>query len=63
MTAAPVEVPQVLINQLSSGGRLVAPVGSMGSQDLIVIEKTGKGIITRRSAGAVSFVPMKPGEK
>jgi hypothetical protein len=31
--------------------------------DLVVIEKDAAGHISRRMAGAVVFVPMKPGEK
>ena len=63
LTAAPPELPQALIAQLSPGGRLVAPIGSTWNQELIVIEKKTDGTIRRRSAGAVSFVPMKPAGK
>jgi len=59
VTAAPLEIPPALIAQLAKGGRLVAPVGPMGEQELIVIEKSAGGGITRRTAGAVAFVPMK----
>jgi protein-L-isoaspartate(D-aspartate) O-methyltransferase len=61
VTAAPPQIPQALIAQLSKGGRLVAPVGSTWNQELIVIEKKADGSVTRRNLGAVSFVPMKPG--
>ena len=61
VTAAPPELPQALVAQLARGGRLVAPIGSMWNQELIVIEKKTDGTIRRRSMGAVSFVPMKPG--
>jgi len=60
VTAAPPELPEALIAQLSAGGRLVAPIGSIWSQELIVIEKEADGTIKRRSVCAVSFVPMKP---
>ena len=63
LTAAPPAVPETLVAQLSSGGRLVAPVGQTWNQELIVIEKKADGRIQRRSMGAVSFVPMKPGAK
>jgi protein-L-isoaspartate(D-aspartate) O-methyltransferase len=63
VTAAPPELPQALIAQLARGGRLVAPVGPMWEQELIVIEKKADGTIKRRQAGAVSFVPMKPAGK
>jgi protein-L-isoaspartate(D-aspartate) O-methyltransferase len=60
VTAAPPELPEALIAQLSAGGRLVAPVGPMWSQELIVIEKQADGTIKRRPVCGVSFVPMKP---
>lgn len=63
VTAAPPDVPQALIAQLSKGGRLVAPVGATSDQDLIVIEKTPDGKINRGSMGGVRFVPMRPGGK
>lgn len=59
VTAAPPEIPQALLDQLSAGGRLVAPVGaSPWTQELVVIEKTAGGEIRRRSVAAVMFVPM-----
>ena len=60
LTAAPPEIPAALIGQLARGGRMVAPVGSTWNQELIVIEKKPDGTIVRRSAGAVTFVPMRP---
>jgi protein-L-isoaspartate(D-aspartate) O-methyltransferase len=62
VTAAPPELPEALIAQLARGGRLVAPIGSTWNQELIWIEKAADGTIKRRSAGPVSFVPMKPGK-
>jgi protein-L-isoaspartate(D-aspartate) O-methyltransferase len=56
VTAAPADVPPALVDQLAVGGRLVIPVGEW-TQDLIVIEKTEKGI-TRRNVLPVRFVPM-----
>jgi len=59
VTAAPREVPQPLIDQLRSGGRLVVPVGSQaGGQSLLVIEKQADGTVTRRNVLAVRFVPL-----
>jgi protein-L-isoaspartate(D-aspartate) O-methyltransferase len=56
LTAAPEKVPQPLLDQLRVGGRLVAPVGR-GVQDLVVITKTEKGLVTE-VIDAVRFVPM-----
>jgi protein-L-isoaspartate(D-aspartate) O-methyltransferase len=47
------------IAQLLKGGRLVAPVGPLWNQELLVIEKKADGKIQQRSMGGVSFVPMK----
>jgi protein-L-isoaspartate(D-aspartate) O-methyltransferase len=64
LTAAPPEVPQALIDQLATGGKLVAPVGSsVWNQELIVLEKSRDGKISRRSVFPVRFVPMVPGKK
>ncbi|OGA38719.1 MAG: protein-L-isoaspartate O-methyltransferase [Betaproteobacteria bacterium RIFCSPLOWO2_12_FULL_62_13] len=58
VTAAAREVPQPLIDQLKSGGRLVIPVGSQsGGQTLYLIEKQD-GRISRRAVLAVRFVPL-----
>jgi protein-L-isoaspartate(D-aspartate) O-methyltransferase len=56
VTAAPEKIPQTLVDQLKTGGRMVVPVGRP-DQDLIVIEKSAAGI-TRRSTIPVRFVPM-----
>jgi protein-L-isoaspartate(D-aspartate) O-methyltransferase len=50
-------IPQPLIDQLAVGGVLVAPVGDGQYQDLVVIERTGKGF-ERKSVAPVRFVPM-----
>jgi protein-L-isoaspartate(D-aspartate) O-methyltransferase len=63
MTAAPPEVPLALVNQLANNGRLVAPVGFMWMQELIVIEKESDGTIKRRSVCPVNFVPMRRAHK
>jgi protein-L-isoaspartate(D-aspartate) O-methyltransferase len=56
LTAAPRRVPRPLLDQLKTGGRLVAPVGQ-DSQDLVVITKTDRGLTTEVVA-PVRFVPM-----
>jgi protein-L-isoaspartate(D-aspartate) O-methyltransferase len=57
VTAAPPHVPRPLEGQLAVGGHLVLPVGDQ-SQELVVIEKTEDGRLTRRSVFPVAFVPM-----
>jgi protein-L-isoaspartate(D-aspartate) O-methyltransferase len=56
LTAAPPEIPEVLIDELNPTGILVSPVG-VETQNLVVLEKTAGGITTR-SVMPVSFVPM-----
>lgn len=59
LTAAPPELPQALVDQLKPGGKLVAPVGrSVLEQELILVEKSSAGKVTRRSVLPVRFVPM-----
>jgi len=59
LTAAPPEIPQALVDQLKPGGRLVAPVGDAGlGQDLVVLEKSRAGRVSRRKVLPVMFVPM-----
>jgi len=63
LTAAPPEIPPLLIQQLANGGRLVAPVGPLAVQELVLIEKKTDGTIQRRPMGLVRFIPMKPGPR
>ena len=58
VTAAAPDVPQPLIDQLKTGGRLVIPLGPRGAQALYVIEKDARGGVTRRRIIDVRFVPL-----
>jgi protein-L-isoaspartate(D-aspartate) O-methyltransferase len=60
LTAAPFAVPPALFEQLNVGGRLIAPVGVEGRQELMRYTRTEKRI-ERESLGPVSFVPLLPG--
>jgi protein-L-isoaspartate(D-aspartate) O-methyltransferase len=60
LTAAPHTVPAALFEQLKPGGRLIAPVGPEGKQELFRYTK-GETRIDRQSLGAVSFVPLVSG--
>lgn len=59
VTAAPEELPQVLVEQLKLGGRLVIPIGSF-SQQLYRFTKTNEGL-KEEGLMPVRFVPMVPG--
>ena len=59
ITAAPLDVPRKLLEQLAVGGRMVVPVGPReGIQDLLVIERLENGQLRETNLGAVRFVPM-----
>ena len=57
VTAAPEHIPQILIDQLKVGGRMVVPVGSK-YQKLKVITKTNEGKFGEENIISVRFVPM-----
>ncbi len=57
VTAGSPRVPQVLIDQLAVGGRLIIPVGDQYTQDLVRIEKDEEGI-HRSSLGGCRFVKL-----
>lgn len=59
-TAASVEIPQALLDQLAPGGRLVAPIGEKGRQQLVLVTQTTQGL-KREVLDQVSFVPMLGG--
>jgi len=60
VAAAPLSIPEMLIEQLAVGGRLVMPVGPEGAQQLVRLTRREQGI-ERRVLGAVSFVPLMGG--
>jgi protein-L-isoaspartate(D-aspartate) O-methyltransferase len=60
MAAAPLALPAVLFEQLAQGGRLIAPVGPEGRQELVRITKRGDEMHTEK-LGLVSFVPLLKG--
>lgn len=60
LAAAGMEVPQALLDQMSIGGRLVAPVGAR-HQVLQLIERVGKFEWTNTTLEDCHFVPLRPG--
>ena len=57
VTAGAPEIPEVLVNQLSVGGRMVLPVGDQYSQDLIRLYKDEEGIL-KTNMGGCRFVKL-----
>jgi protein-L-isoaspartate(D-aspartate) O-methyltransferase len=62
ITAAPESVPENLVQQLRTGGYLVAPVGPPGWQRMIRITPQSNGEYTEEVFDKFSFVPMLPGK-
>ena len=60
VAAAPLSIPEMLVEQLAVGGRLVMPVGPEGAQQLVRLTRREQGI-ERRVLGAVAFVPLLGG--
>lgn len=60
VAAAPIGIPEQLLQQLSINGRLVIPVGKSGHQELKLVTRTETGF-TEKRLDAVSFVPMVEG--
>ena len=60
VAAAPLVVPEELVEQLAVGGRLVVPAGPEGKQQLLRIVRREQGL-ERQVLGAVSFVPLVGG--
>jgi protein-L-isoaspartate(D-aspartate) O-methyltransferase len=60
VAAAPHSVPMKLLEQLKDGGRLVAPIGPEGQQELLRLTRRGDQYMRER-LGFVSFVPLVGG--
>ena len=60
LTCALPEIPATLLNQLKTGGIMVAPEGRDREQSLVVIRRTEKGF-DRRELLPVRFVPLVEG--
>jgi protein-L-isoaspartate(D-aspartate) O-methyltransferase len=60
LAAAPLALPEALLEQLAPGGRLIAPVGPEGQQELIRVTRRADELHTE-TLGLVSFVPLLKG--
>ena len=58
VTAGAPAVPQLLVDQLAPGGRLVIPVGNEFDQQLLRIDKKADGDIETSTSIGCRFVPL-----
>ena len=61
ITAAAPEIPDALLQQLKTGGRLVVPLGKSDVQVMTVVTRTGEDSYEYSSHGNFVFVPMLKG--
>ena len=62
VAAAAPELPEMLLEQLAPGGRLVMPVGPAGAQELTIVTRMDDHFESR-PLGGVSFVPLVKGRQ
>lgn len=60
VAAAPMGVPEALLDQLAMAGRLIIPVGRPDAQELLLVTRAEEGF-EYEHIDAVSFVPMLGG--
>jgi protein-L-isoaspartate(D-aspartate) O-methyltransferase len=61
ITAAIKEIPETLLKQLRTGGKLVAPVGNNDYQVMTLVKRDGEDTFTSTTHGTFVFVPMLRG--
>ena len=59
ITAAASKVPEPLKEQLREGGKLVAPIGNIFNQRMVLFEKEGSELKEIEEKGYFRFVPLK----
>lgn len=62
VTAAPRYVPEALVDQLASDGRMVLPLGPPGEQNLVLAQRRDDEV-EQQVLDRVSFVPLRAGEE
>tara|TARA_B100001123_G_scaffold301574_2_gene336582 strand:- start:2742 stop:3188 length:447 start_codon:yes stop_codon:yes gene_type:complete len=58
VSAASPSIPPALVDQLGDGGRMLIPVGSLTSQDLVLVQETGFSVTEEIVKGECTFVPL-----
>jgi len=62
VTAGAAEIPETLVQQLKTGGRMVIPVGGSDGQEMTLVVKTSETETEVSSHGAFIFVPFVKGK-
>ncbi len=58
VAAAAARVPAALLEQLAPGGRLLAPIGPPGLQELVRVRRRADGSFQSEDLGGCAFVPL-----
>jgi len=58
VSAASPSVPQALEDQLAEGGRMLIPIGSRDTQDLVLVRRASGGVTREAVLGECTFVPL-----
>ncbi len=51
-------MPGTLVDQLGDGGRMLIPIGSRESQDLVLVRRAGFAVTEEVVKGECTFVPL-----
>ena len=62
VTAAARQVPELLVEQLKTGGRMVIPIGPAEAQHLTLVRKRSAGQIELREVLPVRFTQLETGQ-
>jgi protein-L-isoaspartate(D-aspartate) O-methyltransferase len=58
VSAASPSIPPALLDQLADGGRMLIPVGSRTSQELVLVRRDASGVTEEVVKGDCTFVPL-----
>ena len=58
VSAASPSIPPALVDQLGDEGRMLIPVGSRASQELLLVRKSGRAVTEDVVKGECTFVPL-----
>jgi protein-L-isoaspartate(D-aspartate) O-methyltransferase len=62
VTAGAPEIPNILIDQMRSGGKMIIPIGNDTEQKMMLVNKKSDGTVEISEHGNFVFVPMLKGK-